>query len=189
MADTPTRVQSFKRSPDSLLDTTFRLSTKYVPPDLVASSRAGVNAGFRIRSLIVADLSAMRQGAAKAGVRIRLVSAYRSYAVQAELLRAEIRRLGRARALLRVARPGHSEHQLGTAIDISVETGAYGWAAKNAWRYGFLVSYPAGKTSSTCYQAEAWHLRWVGRERARTVRASGLVYRVWLWRHVPDSHR
>ena len=187
-ADRATPVRSFERVRDTLVDTFFGVGRAYAPPDLVPSTRARATAGFRIRAVIVPDLRALVAGAAGAGVRIRLVSAYRSYATQASLLAAYTRRLGRARALLRVARPGHSEHQLGTALDIAATAGAYVWAGRNAWRFGFVVSYPAGKSKLSCYQSEPWHLRWVGRVRARAVHAARSVYRVWLWRNVPDSH-
>ncbi len=75
------------------------------------------------------------------------------------------------------ARAGHSEHQLGTAIDFTIpglarpwyyadwgrtRTGA--WLRSNAWRYGFVLSYPAGGTARSCYAYEPWHYRWVGRD-------------------------
>lgn len=187
-ADTLTPVRGFDRVADTLVDTALGVGRGYVPPDLVPSTRAKLNAGFQVRGLIVPDLRALVVQARRAGVRIGLVSAYRSYAAQATLLAAYTKRLGRAAALRQVARPGHSEHQLGVALDIAATRGAYAWAARNAWRFGFVLSYPKGRSSTTCYRYEPWHLRWVGRLRAADVHASGLVYRVWLWRNVADAH-
>ena len=48
---------------------------------------------------------------------------------------------------------------------------------------GFVVSYPTGASDATCYDAEPWHVRWVGRDRAAAVQASGLTLREWLWGH------
>jgi D-alanyl-D-alanine carboxypeptidase len=51
-----------------------------------------------------------------------------------------------------------------------------------AWaRYGFVPSYPNGAFDRTCYAAEPWHFRWVGREHAAAASASGLTLREWLW--------
>jgi zinc D-Ala-D-Ala carboxypeptidase len=186
-SDTVTPVRGFDRVADTLVDTALGVGRGYVPPDLVSATQAKVNAGFQIRGLIVPDLRALVVHARRAGVRIRLVSAYRSYAAQATLLAAYTKRLGRAAALRQVARPGHSEHQLGVALDIAATRGAYAWASRNAWRYGFVLSYPRGRTATTCYRYEPWHLRWVGRPRAADVHASALVYRVWLWRNVADA--
>ena len=46
-------------------------------------------------------------------------------------------------------------------------TKAGAWLKANAWKYGFIMSYPKGKTAVTCYQYEPWHYRYVGRARAR----------------------
>ena len=57
------------------------------------------------------------------------------------------------------------------------------WLAANAWRFGFVVSYPSGAVGRTCYEAEPWHLRYVGRDEALAVHDSGLTLREWLWAH------
>ena len=44
------------------------------------------------------------------------------------------------------------------------------------------MSYPKGKTTLTCYMYEPWHYRYVGRDVAAKVRASGLTLREYLWR-------
>ena len=51
----------------------------------------------------------------------------------------------------------------------------------NAWKYGFVLSYPKGKTDVTCYTYEPWHYRYVGRERAIWFRSSELTLREFLW--------
>ena len=58
---------------------------------------------------------------------------------------------------------------------------ASGWRP-NAWKYGFIMSYPKGKTTLTCYMYEPWHYRYVGKDVAAKVRASGLTLREYLWR-------
>jgi D-alanyl-D-alanine carboxypeptidase len=54
--------------------------------------------------------------------------------------------------------------------------------AQHAWRFGFLMSYPYGRSPQwTCYGPEPWHYRYFGRERAAAIRDSGLSPREWLW--------
>src|SRR5205823_4556048 len=66
----------------SVLDTWYRLSSGYVPPDLRSTSYAGLNGGFVVRSFVVADLRAMASAARSAGARLAVESAYRSYTTQ-----------------------------------------------------------------------------------------------------------
>jgi hypothetical protein len=87
------------------------------------------------------------------------------------------------------ARPGHSEHQLGTALDLGADgarapweqhfsrTAQGRWVTAHAWEFGFLVSYTPGARARTCYSAEAWHVRYVGRAETRAVHESGLTLR------------
>ncbi len=49
------------------------------------------------------------------------------------------------------------------------------------------MSYPKGASDVTCYAAEPWHFRWIGRDRAASVVASGLTLREWLWRERSDT--
>jgi len=166
-----------------------------VPDGLVSVAQAGFTGSpLVIRGLVVDDLAALRDAAEDAGHPIDLEAAYRSYADQASLLARRERSLGRAAALERVASPGHSEHQLGTTVDIRSlgaidvdqdwdddPTGA--WVEANAWRFGFVQSYPKGEEALTCYAFEPWHYRYVGRTMAAAVRASGLTLREFLWKH------
>jgi D-alanyl-D-alanine carboxypeptidase len=145
---------------------------------------------------VIDDLAAMTKAAAAAGTPIAVQSAYRSYATQVTTFQYWVNLDGYARALLYSARPGHSEHQLGVAIDFKSAAGgppwsgsdwalspAGSWMKANAWQYGFILSYPKGERSKTCYDYEAWHYRYVGREEAAAIHASGLTTREYLWRH------
>jgi D-alanyl-D-alanine carboxypeptidase len=170
-----------------ILDTRLALPRSYVPPDLVSTGLAGLNRDQRVRLVAIPDLRAMARAALQAGIRLRVDSGYRSYGEQLTLYRAFVAKLGVTKARLRAARPGHSEHQLGTAIDLGWGTGTYAWAKANSWRFGWIVSYPSARTSVTCYQSEPWHLRYVGRTRAAAIHASGLTLRAWLWLHVPAA--
>lgn len=180
--DLLTEHRSFADWPRTLLDPIYALPSSYVPPDLASTANAGINGGHSVRSLVVADLRAMAGAARAAGVNLSVYSAYRSYATQQAVFTRKVAELGYNAALLRSARPGHSEHQLGTTIDVSNTPGAWAWLAEHAWKYGWVMSYPGGRTSVTCYVHEPWHYRYVGRETAAAVRGSGLTLREYLWR-------
>jgi D-alanyl-D-alanine carboxypeptidase len=178
----------------TLLDPYFMVPSTYVPPDLVYTSNSGITGGGKVRNLAIADLTAMTSAAKAAGKPIAITSAYRSYSTQASLFNSDVTRLGYDAALLHTARAGHSEHQIGLAIDFKskrtsdtspdgdwANTKAGRWMKSNAWKYGWVMSYPYGKTAVTCYQYEPWHYRYFGRTVAGQIQASGLTVREWLW--------
>jgi D-alanyl-D-alanine carboxypeptidase len=43
------------------------------------------------------------------------------------------------------------------------------------------MSYPRGSFAQTCYDYEPWHYRYVGRNLAAQIHASGLTPRQVLW--------
>lgn len=186
VGDEPAPFRRLGQWRSTLLDTRFRLRRGYEPAHLVSTARAGLNGGYRIRRVVRDDLAAMARAARRAGVTLRVSSAYRSYRDQKALYDWFVERLGPEKAALRVARPGHSEHQLGTALDFANTDGAYAWLAGSSWRFGFILSYPKGERSVSCYRYEPWHVRYLGRPRAAEVRSSGEVLRAWLWLHVVD---
>ncbi len=199
--DTLTRFRKLTHWDKTLLDYTLRLPKAYAPKDLVPVSRAGVAGSGSVRKLVVKDLRAMAKAAKKAGAAFAVRSAYRSYATQRTTFASWQRQLGYAGALKASARAGHSEHQLGTAIDVRAagstssrfagfeKTKAGKWVTKHAWKYGFVISYPEGKTAKTCYKYEPWHLRYVGKKTAKAVRKSGLTLREYLWREYEAPRR
>lgn len=183
----------------TVLDRTYAVAADYVPPDLVPASRAGFtgdSADKLVRAAVIDDLARMREAWEAEGLTIEIESAYRDYASQAATFNSWVARLGYAAGLVRSARPGHSEHQLGTALDLTSEgwSGRLGdwaaesaegaWLADHAWEHGFVMSYPADSTSGTCFGYEPWHYRWIGRERAAEHRASGLDLREFLERYI-----
>ena len=167
---------------------------------------AGLNSGHRVRAFVIADLKAMARAARAAGARLAVQSAFRSYSTQKSTFAYWSRVSGYSAALRSSARAGHSEHQLGTTVDFRSYGGsapwyysdwgttkAGAWLKKNAWKYGFVMAYPKGKTSVTCYAYEPWHYRYMGRSEAAKVRSSGLTLRQYLWRRAdgagPDARR
>lgn len=179
-----------------LVDTERALPSSFGPGDLHNISEAGFPFadGMALRAFVMDDLRALREAAAANGTPIAVLAAYRSYERQLDLFTRRVGEIGETEAGGRVARPGHSEHQLGTTIDVGDEgaldvdqtwgaSPAGQWIASHAHEYGFLVSYPAGAESRTCYDYEPWHLRYVGREQAAAVIESGLTLREHLWAH------
>ena len=181
-----------------LIDTARSVPQDFGPTDLHNISDAGFpfTAGVAVRSLVINDLAAMRKAAIADHVPLTVVAAYRSYSQQTDLYARRVDKLGNTEAGSRVARPGHSEHQLGTAIDLTSAgltdvDSAWGstpqgqWVATTAYKYGFLLSYPLDASARTCYDYEPWHLRYVGRDEAAKVIASGLSLREYLWQLHP----
>lgn len=99
-------------------------------------------------------------------------SAYRSYEKQSILYNSAVESYGKEKAMLDTAKPGHSEHQTGLAIDVSStktgnmldfeNTDSFNWMVNNAHKYGFILRYPKGKENIHGYIYEAWHYRYVG---------------------------
>jgi D-alanyl-D-alanine carboxypeptidase len=162
---------------ETLLDTARTLGSDYVPPDLVTADVAGRD--VELRSFVVPELGEMIDAARADGVAISVTSGYRSHRQQSALFRELAAEHGVGQAALSVARAGHSEHQLGTAVDLK---GGADWLRQHAWRFGFAQSYPAGRSPAwSCYMPESWHYRYFGRDRAAEIQRSGLSPREWLW--------
>ena len=193
IADKLTKLHSRSDWDRTLLDTTYRLPKTYRPVGLISVRSAGLPGGGSIRRVALKDLRALVRASRKAGARLAAESTYRSYTTQVWTFARWVHLGGPAAALESSARPGHSEHQLGTTIDFKSIGGPAPWTSdwgrtregawlkKNAWRYGFVMSYPAGKKSVTCYRYEPWHFRYVGRDIAARVHASGKTLRQVLW--------
>jgi len=184
----------------TMVDWTLRVGKDYVPPDLVPVSEAGIAGPGLIRAVAIDDLRAMTKAAARNGTPIAVNSPYRSYADQVASFNGWVGVDGYDDAITYSQRPGHSEHQLGLTIDfmtlgggsalegdwITDPSGA--WMAANAWKYGWLMSYPRGANGElfndkTCFHYEPWHYRYLGRPMARRIHDSGLTIREYLWKH------
>lgn len=194
IADTLTQNRTLADWHRAVLDVQYRLSSAYKPKDLHSTASAGLNGRYKVRKFVIADLKRMATAARHAGARFSVQSAYRSYATQKATFAYWVRVHGYEVALGESARAGHSEHQLGTTLDLRsygrgapwdkgdwAKTKAGKWLKVNAWKYGFIMSYPKGKTAVTCYTYEPWHFRYVGKTLAKQVHASQLTLREFLW--------
>lgn len=144
----------------------------------------------RASAEIQPELKDMFTAAKAAKNDLIVTSAYRSAADQKKLVAESIAKSGAAYTEKYVNQAGHSEHQLGLAVDLSSldkdckanfarcslkkETAA--WLANNSYKYGFILRYPEGKEDLTGIEAESWHFRYVGKDMAKLVRDSGLTF-------------
>jgi zinc D-Ala-D-Ala carboxypeptidase len=146
---------------------------RYQPEDLVNFQN------IKVSARITTDLTNMIAAAYADGIELRAVSGYRSYEDQiktfndwvAEELKTNpslTREQAEVRANYYSAKPGHSEHQLGTVVDVLSSETNYQfdsnralkyvqWIEKNAYKYNFKISFVQGNPE---YKYEPWHLRW-----------------------------
>lgn len=128
-----------------------------------------------LRKYVAFVIERMLQTAEEQGFHIRVFSAFRSYEKQRYLYLNAVSRYGQDQN--RVAEPGHSEHQLGTTVDLcgldpkTVLSQDFGltkeglWLKVNAPKFGFSQSYTRENRHRTGYIPEPWHYRYVGIER------------------------
>lgn len=151
----------------------------FYPDDLVILDQKYSIGTVRVSSLIINDLKKMIDDAGKLGIEIKVISGFRSYIEQEILFNSYVLEEKRKNPnfteneLIGIvnrysAKPGHSEHQLGTTVDLASSENGYKlvadekskyqkWLLKNAHKYNFRISYPKGNKE---YIYEPWHLRW-----------------------------
>lgn len=119
------------------------------------------------------------QGAANDGINIYLSSGFRSYETQEQIYNEYVSNHGQATADTFSARPGHSEHQTGMAIDVNTIDDSFAgtpeaiWLEEHCTEYGFIIRYPKGKQDITGYKYEPWHIRYVGKDVAQAIKNHG----------------
>lgn len=178
-------------SPDDALvvvDRRHGLPSGYAPEDLAPLQPLGIptlrGESMKLRGEAAESVSRMLADARSEGFDLVVCSAYRSH-------EAQVVSYGRLTAMHGEgaggfsAPPGHSEHQLGTVVDVSNaksgyrldqrfgETEASGWLRRNAAEYGFVLSYPREAEEHTGYRWEPWHYRYIGPENALRYREGG----------------
>jgi LAS superfamily LD-carboxypeptidase LdcB len=171
-------------------DDVLVLCNKYnqLPKDYKPENLVHVTGGYYLRAEADAAYKEMIRDATQNGFSFQLKSAFRSFETQQTIYNTYAAQSGRAQADTYSARPGHSEHQTGLAIDITQPTGnsslssanfdktpEFAWLSRNAHKYGFILRYPSDKTSVTGYMYEPWHYRYVGKEAAKHIYEQGLT--------------
>lgn len=178
-----------------LVNKTHPVDGGYTPDGLIAVRDARKD--IRLSRTAEMALEAMFIEMRAAGITNTFVtSAYRSYSYQSSLFNTYIqdemkadRTLTESEAREKVLRysaaPGTSEHQTGLCVDLMTngmseldESFAnypvFDWLQENAWKFGFILRFPADKTEITGYDYEPWHYRFVGRYDAYMIHTQGL---------------
>ncbi len=150
----------------------YFLNENYIPPRLLDISEQYLNIKTKqvqIHSDVWPHMKALLDTAQSQGVTIQILSGYRSFSTQAGLKSTYKVTYGSG-ANKFSADQGYSEHQLGTTVDFTTQkigsvltgfekTDAYTWLIANAYKYGFILSYPK---NNAYYIYEPWHWRFVG---------------------------
>ncbi len=155
----------------------YFLNENYVPSqlsDIEAQYLYRKDKPEQIHTNVKPYLESLLNAAASSSVPFFVFSGYRSFGTQTTLKAAYKVTFGTTAANKFSADQGYSEHQLGSAVDFTTsaigdtlegfeKTAAYTWLLNNAYRYGFIISYPQG---NKYYEFEPWHWRFVGVELA-----------------------
>ena len=186
----------------ALVDRKHGLPKDYAPGGLVDLDAFGVpttSSDERLRLEATVHLRRLISAAKRDGRELVVGSAYRSYQDQQHSYAHWTKRYGSGAGNVS-APPGHSEHQLGTAVDFTNKAAKYEirqifgytkaskWLGKHSYEYGFVLSYPENKTSKTGYLWEPWHYRYIGEQDARRFQESGLLLRSFLSREGVKPH-
>jgi LAS superfamily LD-carboxypeptidase LdcB len=161
----------------------FFLNENYVPSSLATVTPELVwdkKKTLRIHSDVQPFLEKMLRDAASSSHSIALISAYRSFKDQTSLKSTYSMSFGSG-ANRFSADQGYSEHQLGTTVDLTTpalganytsfaNSAAFTWLTENAYKYGFVLSYPK---NNSYYVYEPWHWRFVGVVLSSKLRQEG----------------
>ncbi len=164
-----------------LVNKQFKLNDEYIPNELVYIDTVDtINDKFICSSVLLA-YKQLYADALSDDIKLVVFSAFRSYKYQDSIY------VGNDDFS---ARPGHSEHQTGLALDVSTreiglnqELANYKegqWIRDNSYKYGFTIRYPKGKEHITGYQFEPWHIRYVGKSVAKYLYDNNLTLEEYL---------
>lgn len=157
-----------------LIDKKHNVGENYVPKDLQGLVKNDLYTISRnnlsLRPEAEASLKEMSTAALKDGVRIHVLSTYRSYQYQKSLFQHWVEVDGLKEAERESAREGTSQHQLGTAVDFGELSNDFAnkpmgkWLYTHAEEYGWSLSFPQGYEDVTGFRWESWHFRYIGKE-------------------------
>lgn len=150
-----------------------RVSKGYEPDKLVK-----IEGNYVATPETVEAYKAMTADMKKLGLKVYVVSSYRSVSYQDNLYKGYLKGDTQKEVDTYSARPGYSEHHTGRALDISqVQNNLNAfegseeaeWVYENAYKYGFIVRYKAEQMDVTGYIFEPWHITYVGTEISTTM--------------------
>jgi D-alanyl-D-alanine carboxypeptidase len=186
--------------PDSLLAYVNKhryINKNYEPDDLVemedkySNNYYGVN---KLRKEAYEQFKKMVDDANNAGIEFVADTTYRSFDDQESIYSNYAYEHTKEETDKYAARAGYSEHELGTAIDLSnvwyIEEGdeEYKWIEKNGYKYGFIIRYKSSKEDITRYASEGWHIRYVGKEAATTIHNKGITFDEYWFKYVKKNN-
>lgn len=193
---------AFDTSRDSkllnLVNKSHSLSQDYVPELVELTGLSSTSNGYRLRKEAADALYTMFAAMNADGIYCNVISGYRSYAYQLQLINDKVqkrvangqnRETAYQQVIMSTAPAGCSEHQLGLAIDFSVgssssvsfaNTAAGAWLRDHAWEYGFILRYMEVKTAFTGIVSEPWHYRYIGVPHAQIVHHNGWCYEEYI---------
>lgn len=162
----------------------FFLNENYAPAKLATIPDKYVfdtSKKYQFNDKVEVYLEKMLDAALDDGIDLKVISAYRSFGTQAVLKSNYAVIYGAGTANSFSADQGYSEHQLGTTVDFTTPalgsnfdtfdtTTAYTWLNKNAYKFGFVISYPK---SNAYYVYEPWHWRFVGVDLSERLQRNG----------------
>lgn len=166
----------------------YFLNENYVPAKLTQIEEDyifNINSGnLLIHTDVWPFLKKLLDDAQENDAELLVVSAFRSFDTQATLKSGYNVTYGAGTANQFSADQGYSEHQLGTSVDLTTQnvgatfsnfqkSSAYEWLKRNAYKYGFIISYPEG---NSYYKFEPWHWRFVGVELATILHKDGKYF-------------
>ncbi|MBE6152316.1 MAG: D-alanyl-D-alanine carboxypeptidase family protein [Firmicutes bacterium] len=161
-----------------LINKNYKLPNEYIPNDLEMISNFYSNDNKYLRKEAKKAFESLSRDASVLGYKIIAVSAYRDYEYQDRLYNNYVEEKGNDYADKCSARPGHSEHQTGLAVDVMGSNSDYDefensiefeWMKNNAHKYGFILRYPQNKIQITGFKYEPWHYRYVGIKVAKII--------------------
>lgn len=164
----------------------YQLEPDYKSSNLVTMESAYTRVGgAQLEKTTYEAFKKLSDDARSEGYYIVNTSAYRSYETQKAIYNNYKAEHGLTWADAYSARPGHSEHQTGLALDVGSAsttlstfeyTKEFTWMKANAHKYGFILRYPQGKEYITGYSYEPWHYRYVGEEVATFIYENDLTF-------------
>lgn len=142
----------------------------------------------------IEQFNKMQEKAFEEGIKLEIVSGYRSYELQERIYNKNVHIYGEKEANTFSAKPGQSEHQTGLAFDINStqdnfkDTIEGKWLAKNCYDFGFIIRYPKNKEHITGYIYEPWHIRYVGDKVAMEIKNRDICLEEYLNEYITNAN-
>jgi len=169
-----------------------KLPSNYIPNNLIKLTEFAKSNLYLDKECYEA-FKLMAKDAMLNNLNLRIISAYRSYEYQNNLYNKYLKEDKKEVVDTYSARPGHSEHQTGLAVDIDniynsytnfENTKEFNWVKDNCYKYGFILRYPKEKEHITGYMYEPWHYRYVGTKISTYMQKNNLTYEEYYYEFI-----